>query len=74
MLSILALSSVVSAGQTYNDILALSNDSEVYKSGYYTFATDLENILKMFFCLLIAAIMSFISILSIRSFAHCKRV
>ncbi len=80
MLSILAISSVVSASQTYNDILALSNgnavtnDSDVYKNGFYPFATDLDNIFKMLFCLLIAAIMSFISILSIRSFAHFRKV
>ncbi len=79
MLSILAISPIVSAGQTYNDIWSLSNgnsvlSSDIYKRGFYPFVTDLDNIFKMLFYLLIAAIMSFTIIFSIRVFTNCKRV
>ncbi len=65
MLSVLAISSIASADQFYSD---------VYKRGYYPFTIDLDSIFKILFCLLLAAIMSFISIVSIRSFRHCKRI
>ncbi len=80
MLSILAISPIVSADQTNNNLWALSNgnavasDSDVYNSGYYPLNTEIDNIFKIIFYLLISVIMPFTSIMSIRFFLHCKRV
>ncbi len=80
MLSIAAISSVVCAGKTYNGLWDLSNSDavtnniEVLNSGYSPFITDLDNIYRIIFYLLLSVIMSFISIFSVRCFTNCKRV